>query len=155
MLLFSQKAFGQASAAIGVGYHDQEEVGRWGVMGSILIPINENHFDLSPNFEYYYSKWSVGSETAVRDVYIIALDAHANLPELASRLRPYIGAGVAYAGHGDEGAFGVNLATGFYIRVIGWSTFPFGHVSYRVLPEFEEIGSLDTYFFRGGVRVAL
>lgn len=151
----SSQTNAQIAAAVGPAYTDLGDVSRWGVNGGFLIPVANNSFDIVPNFEYYYAKWSVDSSLPQRDIYVVAVDAHANLPELASRLRPYIGTGVAFAGHGDENAFGVNLAAGAYVRAIGWKIFPFAHVSYRILPDFEEIETLDAYFFRGGVRIAL
>ncbi|MDX1438514.1 MAG: hypothetical protein R3284_01295 [Rubricoccaceae bacterium] len=145
----------QPAAGVGVAYHDLEEVGRWGVNGAFFIPVANHSFDIVPNFEYYYSKWTVNSMAEARDVYVIAVDAHANVPDILSRLRTYFGTGVVYAGHGDEGGFGVNLSAGLYVRPVGWRVFPFGHVSYRLLADFEEIESLDAYFLRGGLRITL
>lgn len=146
----------QISASVAVGYLELEEVGRWGVAGAVQFPLTATHaVDLVPSFEYFYGKWSVDSDTTARDIYAVSLDAHGNLPALADRLRPFVGAGLTYAGHGDESAFGLDLTTGLYLRVVGWRVFPYGQVTYRVLPDFETLASLDTYFLRGGLRVML
>lgn len=151
---------GKAQIAVGVGLtrHDLADVGRWGARGAVYIPVAGHSFDLVPNFEYYYSKWSVGGTGVANDtsdVYAISADVHANLPALADRARAYIGTGLTYAGNGSEGAFGLNLTSGIFVRAIGWKVFPYGEVTYRVLPDFENAAALDTYFFSGGIRVVL
>jgi len=158
LLTLSPAGKAQISAGVGVAYHDLEEIGRWGVSGAVYIPLGGYAFDVVPNIEYYYSKWSrngsgVASDTS--DVYAFSADVHANLPALADRVRAYIGTGLTYAGNGSEGAFGLNLMSGIHLRAHGWKVFPYGQVTYRLLPDFENATTLDTYFFRGGVRVVL
>ena len=148
----------QISAGVAVAYHDLGEIGRWGVSGAVYIPLGGYAFDIVPNIEYYYSKWSrngSGLANDTSDVYAFSADVHANLPALADRVRAYIGTGLTYAGTGSEGALGLNLISGIHVRLQGWKIFPYGQVTYRLLPDFTDVATSDTYFFRGGVRVAL
>ena len=158
LLTLSPTGKAQISAGVGVAYHDLEDVGRWGTSGAVYIPLGSYAFDVVPNIEYYYSNWSrkgSGFATDTSDVYAISADIHANLPALTDRVRPYIGSGLTYAGNGSAGALGLNLISGVYVRVQGWKFFPYGQVTYRLLPDFTDVATLDTYFFRGGVRVVL
>jgi len=158
LLALSPTGKAQMSAGIGIAYHDLEEISRWGVTGAIYIPVSNHAFDIVPSFEYYYSEWSRGGDGVANDtsdVYVLSADAHANLPALADRARAYIGTGLTYAGTGNEGALGLNLTTGIYVRAQGWRIFPFGQITYRILPELSNAAALDTYFIRSGVRVVL
>ncbi len=157
-LAFCPTGLAQVSAGVGVAYHDLEEIGRWGVTGAVYFPIARHSFDVVPNFEYYYSKWSRGGRGVANDtssVYAVSVDVHANLPAFLDRARAYVGTGITYAGHGGDGALGLNLTSGIYMRAQGWKVFPFGQVTYRVLPDFQNVATLDTYFIRGGVRIIL
>lgn len=151
----SEYARAQLSGGLGVGYLDYSDIGRWGVAGGVYIPVAGHAFDIVPNGTYYYSKWSVGSDEPQRDVFAASVDVHANLPSVATRLRPYVGAGITYAGAGGDTAFGLNLATGLYLRATSWRAFPFAQVTYRVIRDFETQPPLDTYALRGGLRVQL
>ena len=158
LLTLSPTGKAQISAGVGVAYHDLEEIGRWGVSGAVYIPLGGYAFDVVPNIEYYYSKWSrngsgVANDTS--DVYAFSADVHVNLPALTDRARAYIGTGLTYAGNGSEAALGLNLISGIHVRVRGWKIFPYGQVTYRLLPDFTDVATLDTYFFRGGLRVVL
>lgn len=158
LLVLSPTGSAQLSASVGVAYHDLEEIGRWGMNGAIYFPLAGSSVELVPNFDYYYSGWSVGGDGLASDtssVYAFSVDVHANLPALADRARAYIGSGITYVGNGTDGAFGLNLTSGLLLRVVGWRVFPFGEVTYRVLPEFPATITPDTYFFNGGLRIVL
>ena len=158
LLTLSPTGKAQIAAGVGVAYHDLEDIGHWGISGAVYIPLGGYAFDIVPNIEYYYSKWSrngSGVATDTSDVYAISADVHANLPALADRVRAYIGTGLTYSGNGSDGAFGLNLISGIHVRLQGWKIFPYGQVTYRLLPDFTDVATLDTYFFRGGVRVVL
>ncbi len=158
MLALVPTSSAQLSASAGVAYHDLEEISRWGINGAVYFPLAGHSIDLVPNFEYYYAGWNVGGDGLASDtssVYAFSVDVHANLPALADRARAYIGSGITYVGNGTDSAFGLNLTSGLLVRVVGWKVFPFGEVTYRVLPEFASTPTLDTYFFNGGLRIVL
>jgi hypothetical protein len=158
LLTLSPTGKAQISAGVGVAYHDLEDAGRWGISGAVYIPLGGYAFDVVPNIEYYNSQWTrngSGVATDTSDVYAISADVHANLPTLADRVRAYIGTGLTYAGNGGDGAFGLNIISGIHVRAQGWKIFPYGQVTFRFLPDISDVATLDTYFFRGGVRVVL
>lgn len=156
LLTLSPAGTAQVSGGVAAAYHELQNVNRWGVSGAVYIPVAGHAFDIVPNFEYYPSAWSTGADDAANDtsgVYAVSADVHVNLPALADRLRAYIGTGVTFAGHGSDNAFGLNVLSGVHVRAHGWKVFPYGQVTYRVLPDFTNLTTPDTYFFRGGVRV--
>ncbi len=158
LLAVSPAGKAQVSVGISASYHDLEEISRWGIGGAVFIPVAGHTLDFVPNFEYYPSNWSAGGQGAASDtsdVYAISADVHANLPAFGDRARAYVGTGATYAGNGDDAALGLNLKSGIHLRAQGWRFFPYGEITYRVMPEFQNAAQLDTFFFRGGLRIVL
>lgn len=157
-VMLNPSAEAQISTGIGVAYHNLEDIDRWGIGGAVYIPVAGHAFEFVPNFEYYFSNWSVGGQGIGSDtsnVYAVSADLHANLPALGDRLRAYIGTGATYAGSGVDAALGLNLTSGFHLRAQGWRFFPYGQATYRLMPEFQSTTALDTFFFRAGIRIVL
>ena len=158
LLMSSPTGKTQISTSVGVAYHNLEEVDRWGISGAVYIPVARHAFEIVPNFEYYHSMWNRGGQgiaSDTSDVYAVSADIHANLPALGDRARAYIGTGVTYAGNGADAALGLNLTSGIHVRAQGWRFFPYGQVTYRLVPDFQNVAALDTFFFNAGVRIVL
>lgn len=130
---------------------ERETNTRYGTGLSVFVPLNLNTFDLVPSFEYYYHKWLNSEAVSDSTLWAGNIDIHINLPVVLVIVRPYFGTGLNFTSYGSENRFGLNLKSGFYVRLTD-RIFPNLQATYRVFHIDSDTTKLNTLYLQAGLR---